>query len=78
MLKLNSVWQTQDGTSRVLFTLSLPENGVQAEDDTEADTLTSPCIPDARWTDICQKIKILVPPWKLFLGFPHTTSSGAD
>ena len=68
MLKLSSDWQTQDGTSRVLFTLYSSKNDVQTEDDIKADTQTNPCIPDARWTNICHQTEILVPPW--MLAFP--------
>ena len=76
MPKLNSAWQTHDGTSRVLFTLYFPRNGVQTGYNMETDMQTNPCIPDTRWSGICQQTEILVPHGSWFWVFCTLYLSG--
>ena len=73
MPKLSRVWQTQDGTSRVLFTLYSSRKW--CTDRIWHGGRYTDWSMHPRWTNIYHQTEIPVPPWRLVLGFPHTTST---
>ena len=67
--KMRGALKACAGIIRVYSHCTSPKNSVQAGYNMEGDTQTNQCIPDARWTGICQKTEIPVPPWELVLSF---------